>query len=72
VGDDDLDLLRAGHYRGMTIGVAPGFIACDSAAGRVRLTGGLVTPPPAGTRIVKPKRHVVAAGDPGATGLPVR
>jgi hypothetical protein len=41
MGDDDLDLSHVGHYRGMTTDVA-GFIACDCAAGRVPLPGGLV------------------------------
>jgi hypothetical protein len=34
MGDDDLGLLHAGHYRGMTTDVA-GFIACDCAGDRV-------------------------------------
>jgi hypothetical protein len=35
VGDDDLDLLHAGRYRGMITGVATGFTPCDYAADRV-------------------------------------
>jgi hypothetical protein len=41
LGDDDLDLFHVGHYRGMITDVA-GFIACDGAADRVPLPGGLV------------------------------
>jgi len=56
-----------------------GFIACDCAADRVPLPGGLVHatdrgrvehclgPPGLGTWIVKSKRHVVAVGDLDAT-----
>jgi hypothetical protein len=33
MGDDDLDLLHVGHYRGMTTDVATGFIASACAAG---------------------------------------
>jgi len=56
-----------------------GFTACDRAADRVPLPGGLVPPRAAdgpgtalgplglGTRIVKSRRHVVAAGDLDAT-----
>jgi hypothetical protein len=42
MSDDDLDLIHAGHYRGMTTDVANGFIACHCAACRVPLPGGLV------------------------------
>ena len=42
MGDDDLDLLHVGHHRGMTTDIATGFIACDCAADRVPLPGGLV------------------------------
>jgi hypothetical protein len=31
MGDDDPDLLHAGHYRGMTTDAANGFIACGRA-----------------------------------------
>jgi hypothetical protein len=41
MGDDDLDLLHVGHYRGMTTDVT-GLVACDCAADRVPLPGGLV------------------------------
>jgi hypothetical protein len=63
---------------GMTTDVTA-FIACDCAADRVPLSGGLVPPPTAehgghslgpphlGTWIVKSRRHVVAAGDLDAT-----
>jgi hypothetical protein len=39
MGDDDLDLLHAGHYRGMTTGPGNGFIACGRAPGPA--SGGL-------------------------------
>ncbi|MGW7622312.1 hypothetical protein ACWGLG_42185 [Streptomyces antimycoticus] len=39
--DDDLDLFHVGHYRGITTDVAR-FIACDYAADRVPLPGGIV------------------------------
>jgi hypothetical protein len=38
MGDDDLDLFHAGHYRGIPA-VAAGLIACDCAADRVSLPG---------------------------------
>ena len=41
MGDDDLDLIHGDQYPGMTVDVA-GFIACDCAADRVPLPGGLV------------------------------
>jgi hypothetical protein len=41
MGDDDLDVLHVGHYRGMTTDVT-GSIACDCAADRVPLPRGLV------------------------------
>jgi hypothetical protein len=41
MGDDDLDLIHADQYPEMTVDVA-GFFACDCAAGRVPLPGGLV------------------------------
>ena len=50
MGDDDLDLLHVGHYRGDDHRRRHGFIACDC-------------PPGLGTWIVKSKRHVVAVSD---------
>jgi hypothetical protein len=41
MSDDDLDLFHVGQYRGMTTGCRR-FIACDRAADRAPLPGGLV------------------------------
>jgi hypothetical protein len=78
VMDDDLDLLRAGHYHGMTTDVAP-----DLSRTTARLTGpaawrprarhrplmGRVLPgPPSPASGSKAKRPVVAVGDLDTTG----
>ncbi|MFI6055960.1 hypothetical protein ACIBCO_38545 [Streptomyces violascens] len=41
MGDDDLDLVHGDQYPGTAVDIA-GFIACDCAADRTLLPGGLV------------------------------